>query len=123
MVGHPVETTQQVEEAADKLLQKRVQTVVITLGARGAYVATRREQLTIAAYRVEPVDTTGAGDTFCGALATALSQQKKLADAIAFANAAAALATTKLGAQPSAPTAAAIAELIKERSFSSNEDF
>ncbi len=123
LVGHPVDTKQQIEAAANELLQKRVQTVIITLGARGAYVATRREQQTISAYRVQPVDTTGAGDTFCGALATALSQQKKLNEAVAFANAAAALATTKLGAQPSAPTTSAIATLIKEQSFSSDEDF
>ena len=127
LVGHPVDTKQQIEEAANEL-QKHVQTVIITLGAQGAYVATRQEKQATSAYmvspyRVQPIDTTAAGDTFCGALATALSQRKKLNDAVAFANAAAALATTKLGAQPSAPTASAVNTLMKEQSFSVNEDF
>ncbi|MEM9834468.1 MAG: ribokinase [Bacteroidota bacterium] len=128
LVGHAVETEEQVEQAADELLKKRVQTAIITLGARGAYVATRQERQLVSAYRVppyrvQPIDTTAAGDAFCGALATALSKGQRLKDAVAFANAAGALATTKLGAQPSAPTAAEITSLMKEQSFSANEDF
>nr|WKN35022.1 ribokinase [Tunicatimonas sp. TK19036] len=123
LVGHPVQNQQQVAEAAQQLLQKRIETVIITLGARGAYFATRREQQMVPAYRVQPVDTTGAGDVFCGALATALSKGQKLATAVQFANAAAGLATTKLGAQPSAPTEDAVKALIKEYAFQQEVDF
>jgi ribokinase len=59
---------------------------------------------TIPAFKIDVVDTTGAGDTFCGSLATALVNGKMLPDAISFANKAAALATTKLGAQSGMPT-------------------
>ena len=116
-MGHPVQDQQQIAEAARQLLQKRIETVIITLGARGAYYATRKEQQMVSAYRVQPVDTTGAGDVFCGALAAALSTNEKLSNAVQFANAAAALATTQLGAQPSAPKEEPIRILVKEHSF------
>ncbi len=77
------------------------QTVVLTLGERGAYLATGSIQKQIPTYPVTVVDTTAAGDAFNGALAVALAEARQIEEAVAFANAAGALATTRAGAQPS----------------------
>ena len=64
--------------------------------------------------RVKAVDSTAAGDVFNGALAVALGEGRPLLDAVGFANAAAALSVTKRGAQPSAPTRAAIVRCLDQ---------
>ena len=83
-------------------------TVVLTLGERGALMLTATTSERVPAYAVEAVDTTGAGDAFCGALATALASGETLHTAIAFANAAGAAAVTVVGATPSMPTRAKV---------------
>jgi ribokinase len=100
------------KRAAEKLRQRGVSTVVITLGARGAFVVTDGLSRHVTGFRVRPVDTTAAGDIFNGALAVALAEQQPLLDAVRFANAAAAMSVTRLGAQPSAPTRPEIERML-----------
>ena len=87
-------------------------TVVLTLGKRGALILTATTSERVPARAVEAVDTTGAGDAFCGALATALASGETLHAAIAFANAAGAAAVTVVGATPSMPTREKVELLI-----------
>ncbi len=91
------------ELAAKELLGLGCETVIITLGARGSCVAASGVCEWIPAFRVDAVDTTGAGDVYCGCLAVALAEGKSLAESARFASAAAAISVTRLGAQSSAP--------------------
>jgi ribokinase len=97
---------------ARKLLAMGPRAVVITLGAEGCLLATRGTLQTIAAPRVEAVDTVGAGDAFNGALAVALAEGRELNDAVGWATAAAALAVTLPGAQSALPDRQAIENLV-----------
>lgn len=86
--------------------------IVLTLGGRGAAWLGPEGAGSVPAHAVSVVDTTGAGDTFAGALAVARAEGLPLAEAVAFANAAGALAVTRAGAQPSAPPRAEILALL-----------
>jgi ribokinase len=87
----------------DALLAGGVGAVVITEGARGARLVTHDGERRVEPLRVDAVDTTAAGDSFCGALAARLAAGHRLADALRWAAVAGALATTRLGAVPSIP--------------------
>jgi ribokinase len=112
LTGRPVKTDAEIEAAAGALLARGPKIVILTLGARGAWVAVEGHQGLVGGFEVDPVDTTAAGDVHCGALAVALVEGQALLEAVAFANAAAALSVTKLGAQPSAPGRAEIDALL-----------
>jgi ribokinase len=86
--------------------------ILVTLGARGALWVSATENRRVAGFAVEVVDTTAAGDTFTGALATALAAGNSVQDALGFANAAAALTVTKAGASNSIPNAVEIEKLL-----------
>lgn len=101
-----------IERAARQALASGVGAVVVTLGAQGALMVTNGGQQLVPGFRVQAVDTTAAGDAFNGGLAVALAEGKPLAQAIRFANACGALATTRLGAQPSLPTAEQVQRLL-----------
>ena len=88
---------------AQQLQRLPVPCVIVTLGAHGCMAFSDGVPRFQTAFAVTPVDTTGAGDTFCGVFTAALSQQLALSDALRFASAAAALACTKTGAQTSIP--------------------
>ncbi len=92
-----------VEEAARSLLVTDQQTVIVTLGAQGARYVQKDASVRIPGFQVEVVDTTGAGDAFNGGLAVALAEGRSLQEAIAFANATAALCVTRPGTAPSMP--------------------
>lgn len=87
-----------------RLLDLGVENVIVTLGERGSYWASRAGGRSFAAPVIQPVDTTAAGDAFNGALAMFLAEGRELANAIPLANCVGALATTRAGAQGSMPS-------------------
>lgn len=90
-----------------------VPTVVVTLGSLGCCAWNDGELLLQPAFAVEVVDSTGAGDTFCGALCAQLSLARSMPDALRYAGAAAALACTRLGAQSGIPSASEVEALLR----------
>jgi ribokinase len=99
-------------DAARRLRDYGVGTVMVTLGGEGALCLTEREAFHVPGFAVDVVDTTAAGDTFNAALAVALGERASLDAALRFANGAAALACTRRGAQPSLPHRAEVAALL-----------
>lgn len=89
--------------AANEISKKGVSNVVITLGKDGAYVKEKDNCMLLPANRVDTLDTTGAGDVFCGAVSVYLSEGHTLMEAVTFANLAASIAVTRLGAQSAIP--------------------
>jgi ribokinase len=104
-----------VAEGLARLQQQGLPTVVVTLGAQGCCAQHGAHWYVQPAFAVATVDTTAAGDTFCGALVAALSQDHSLAQALRYASAAAALACTRLGAQSSIPEAAEVNALLHQQ--------
>ena len=103
LTGIKVTDTVTAEKAAVKLRSKGVQNVVITMGGSGAFLLTATSSKMISVVPVKAIDTTAAGDVFSGALAVAISEGKNIEDAIIFANRAAGISVTRMGAQASAP--------------------
>ncbi|GKX61191.1 ribokinase [Leminorella grimontii] len=103
LTGIAVTGEEEANRAAAVLHAKGIRTVIITLGSRGAWVSVEGEGQLVKGFRVEPVDTIAAGDTFNGAMMTALLEGCALLDAVRFGHAAAAIAVTRPGAQPSVP--------------------
>jgi ribokinase len=96
-----------------RLLQTRPdQIVCVTLGRRGVLAVVNGKASVIAGRVVKVVDTTGAGDCLVGALAAQLADGKSVPDALAYANAAASICVQRMGAAPSMPTAAEVADLL-----------
>lgn len=93
-----------IAEMAGEIFEKAGATVLLTLGSKGVFLKTFDFEEVIPGYPVKAVDTTAAGDVFNGALATALAGEMDLKKAVDFAQRAAAISVTRMGAQPSAPT-------------------
>lgn len=102
LLGYPVKHLVEAQKAAQEL-RKKVKGVIITLGTKGSYISTTDFEGHVPSFVVEAVDTTAAGDVYCGSLATALCEDFSMAEAVRFASAAAAIAVTRLGAQTSVP--------------------
>ncbi|MFB3829285.1 MAG: ribokinase [Bryobacteraceae bacterium] len=100
-------------EAAAALRSLGPRTVIVKLGDRGCYCSSPGLERHFPAFPVEARDSTAAGDTFNAALAVALAEGMALGDGVRFANAAAAISVTRLGAQSSAPARAEVDALLK----------
>ena len=115
LTGIPVRDLESADRAAKVFFDKGVQNVLITLGSRGVYINTEGKSLIVPAYKVNAVDTTGAGDAFNGGLLAALAEGKTLPEAARFANALAAISVQRIGTTPSMPTREEIDAFLAER--------
>lgn len=114
LTGNSVEKLN-LNEARDigkKLILRGANAVVITLAENGSLYIDKKDEIYTPAFKVNAVDTTAAGDAFCGAFATALSDGKPISYCLKFASAAGALTATKAGAVPSLPNADEILSMI-----------
>jgi ribokinase len=114
LCGFPPDAEISPKELGKMLLGKGVKKVIITLGSKGAMYMDGEEMFEVPAFKVESVDTTAAGDSFCGALAVAIAEGKGMREAIRFASACAAISTTRLGAQPSLPYRKEVEEFLSK---------
>lgn len=103
LTGIKVKDAESAETAARKLYTRGVKNVLITMGGSGCFMLTPSISRMIPVVPVKAVDTTAAGDVFCGAIAVAISEGKTTEEAVKFANKAAAISVTRMGAQASAP--------------------
>ena len=116
LTGIKVLTEQDAEQAAMILHNKGIETVIITLGSKGAWVSSAQRGTIIAGFKVKAIDTIGAGDTFNGMLVTALLEGKTLEQAVIYAHAAGALSVTKPGAQTAVPFRNEVEEFLEQQS-------
>ena len=112
LTGIQVTDGSSARQAANFLHSKGIETVIITMGAAGAFVLHEDKYSMIPGHKVNVVDTTAAGDVFNGALLVALSEGAGMDDAVIFACSAAAISVTRLGAQASAPTRAEVESFV-----------
>ncbi|MDA0263044.1 MAG: ribokinase [Chloroflexi bacterium] len=115
LAGFAVTGPESAARAASELLGRGVGTVVVKLGAQGAYYASRNSQGMVLPFSVDAIDSVAAGDAFNGALAVSLSEGKDLPTAVTIACAAGALAVTKTGAQDSMPERRLVEELLRSQ--------
>ena len=112
LTGLETGTSADATGAARELVSRGATCAVVTRGSRGAVWATASQTGTCGAFRVQPVDTVAAGDAFCGGLVAALARGLSLSEALRWASAAGALATTVAGAVPSLPSRDAVEALV-----------
>ena len=115
LTGQNITDDESLKQAAGTLRQMGVNTVILTLGSRGAFFFAESGSALVPAFPVTPIDTTAAGDAFVGAFAVARAQGNTLEDTVRFASAAGAVAATGFGAQPSLPTLAVVETLLKTK--------
>lgn len=115
LTGIKVDSEEAADQAAQWFFEKGVKNVLITLGGRGVYINTGDKKGILPAYRVNAVDTTGAGDAFNGGLLAALAEGKDLWEAADFANGLAALSVQKIGTTPAMPWREEIDAFLREQ--------
>ncbi len=113
LTGICVDSEKAADQAAEWFFKRGVKNVIITLGGRGVYVSSEGKSEMIPAYKVDAIDTTGAGDAFNGGLLAALSEGKNIWDAVTFANALAALSVQRLGTTPAMPSREEIDQFLQ----------
>ncbi len=113
--GIEVKDMESAYRAAKAILNMGPKNVIITLGREGSLLDDGSMPMRVEALKVEAVDTTAAGDTYNGVLASVIAEGRSLIEAIREANVAAAISVTRMGAQPAAPTRAEIAEMKKRK--------
>lgn len=114
--GVEVSDVESAVRAAGVLFGKGVGKMIVTMGSRGSLIVEKDGHEFIPALKVDAVDTTGAGDTYCGALCVALAEGKPLPEAARFATASSAISVTKMGAQTAIPSRAEIDAFLKSNS-------
>ncbi len=114
LTGIKVKDINSAIKAGRILLKRQVNFVIITLGSLGSVLIDRYGAEHLPAPKVKAIDTTAAGDSFCGALAVAVSEGRDLIEAAKFANCCAAISVTRLGAQPSLPTRKEVESSLKK---------
>ena len=113
LTGRTVESPEDAREAAIELRQRGAGAVIITLGEKGAWFDDGKQSAHLPAFNAGPVvETTGAGDSFCGAFAHALSLEQSPVDAARYACVAASISVTRPGTAPSMPTASEVDALL-----------
>lgn len=115
-MSHQPKNASDVQPIARRLQTRRDQTIIVTLGSKGAACLHDGVFFVVPGRPVRTVDTTGAGDCFCGALAVALHEGRPMGEAVSFANAAASISVQRLGASASLPTRAELNSLLGELS-------
>jgi len=111
--GVTIENIEDARKAAQVFIDRGTENVIITLGKKGALVVTPSRNELIESYKVNAVDTTGAGDAYNGGFATALAEGKDIFEAARFASAVGALSVTKIGTSPAMPYREEIDEFIQ----------
>ena len=101
--GVKVEDEETVKTAAKALMSKGIENIIVTLGSKGSLICTQEGFTRVNAHKVKAVDTTGAGDCYCGALCVAISEGKDLQEAAGFASKASAISVQRPGAQNAMP--------------------
>lgn len=114
MTGIKIDSLEAAKKAAEVFRSKGVKKVVITLGSRGVFISADGREEIIPCFKVDALDTTGAGDAFNGAFLTALAEGKDEWEAARFANALAAISVTRLGTTPAMPTREEVEAFLKE---------
>ena len=115
LTGMAVDGVEAAARAAGALKARGVRNVLVTLGSLGAWVDAEMWRGHVPAFAVKPIDTVAAGDTFIGAFVCRLVEGASVQQAVRFGNAAAAIAVTRAGAQPSIPTRAEVDAFLREQ--------
>jgi ribokinase len=118
LVEKSIENEEDLKESAQILLDKGVKVVIAKLGSKGAAIIKKDEYMSIPGFKVNPVDTTAAGDSFNAGFAFALSEGKDLKECVKFSNGVGAISTTALGAQEAMPSYKSVMSFIVNKNNS-----